>query len=120
MTANIKAVAGELDVPPELVPVIGPGAAALALPQPAGADKAVLDDLLSDALFGEVIDISELIPRVLSSSADASTLGTSAADTAGPTQPDLADGGGILVAGEATMLTILYDDGILASDGTIF
>ena len=118
MTANIKAVAGELDVPPELVPVIGPGAAALALPQPAGADKAVLDDLLSDALFGEVIDISELIPRVLSSSAG----------TAGPQLLDaettaaefgMHDGGDAAASPGHAAMTILYDDDMLALGGTI-
>ena len=82
--------------------------------------SAALGDLLADALFGEVIDISDLIPQVLSSSADAATPGTSAAGTAGPTQPGLTDSGDILAAaGEAAVLTILYDDGLLASDGTI-
>ena len=60
---------------PELVPVVEPGTLALAFPQPAVAgNEFALGDLLSDALFGEVIDISDLIPRVLSPPAEAGSL----------------------------------------------
>jgi hypothetical protein len=105
---------------PELVPVVEAEARSLALPQPvAGTCEVALGDILADALFGEVIDISDLIPRVLSSSADAATPGI--ANVAEPTQPGLNDGSDILAApNEATVLTILYDDGILTSDGSIF
>ena len=110
-------VSGDLSL--ELVPVVEAGAPVLALPQPEAGEVA-FGDLLSDALFGEVIDISDLIPQVLSSSADAAAPGTSAAGTAGPTQPGLTHSGDIpAAAGEAAVLTILYDDGLLASDGTI-
>ena len=81
--------------------------------------SAALGDLLADALFGEVIDISDLIPRVLSSSADAVTSGVSAVNVVEPMQSGLNDGDVLAAPGEATVLTILYDDGILASDGTI-
>ena len=45
-------------VEPELVPVFVSGAG---LPQPQASALVLPDDLLSEALFGEVIDISELI-----------------------------------------------------------
>ena len=119
MMADIKAV-GAMDILPELVPVVEVGAAALVMPQPAGVGEIALGDLLADALFGEVIDISDLIPRVLSSSADAATPGISAASSAGSMQSGLTDGGdNLAAAGEAMVLTILYDDDILTSGGTI-
>jgi hypothetical protein len=111
------------DPSPELVPVVEAGSMVLALLQTAcvaGAGEIALDGLLSDVLFGEVIDISDLIPRVLSPSDDAATPGISAASAAEPMQPGLNDGGDILAAaGEVAVLTILYDDGILVSDGMI-
>jgi len=98
---------------PELVPVVEPGTLALAFPQPAEAgNEFALGDLLSDALFGEVIDISDLIPRVLSPSADAPQ--PSAAEAAFSV-PDAGD----VLAGHAAALTILYDDDILASGSGI-
>jgi hypothetical protein len=105
-------------VEPELVPVFIPGKT-VGLPKPLQAAALALpDDLLSDALFGEVIDISDVIPRVMSPSADASTRGISTTSAAERMQPGLNDCGDILAApGEVTGLT--YDDGILASDGTI-
>jgi hypothetical protein len=101
----------------ELVPVVEPGALASALPQPEAGELA-LDGLLSDALFGEVIDISDLIPRVLSSWAEAATQPvTDAAGTGFGGQ----DAGEVAVAANqvAGVLTILYDDDILASGGAI-
>lgn len=105
------------DTSPELVPVVERGALALAFPQPtvAGSGQELeLGDLLADALFGEVIDISDLIPRVLSPSAEALAPQPTAAETVF-SMPDAGD----VLASHAAALTILYDDDILALDGTI-
>lgn len=72
---------------------------------------------LSDVLFGEVIDISDLIPRLQPASGDAVTPGFAAADAL--PEPGFVDGGDVLAATGHATLTILYDDDILASDGTI-
>ena len=102
---------------PELVPVVEPGTLALAFPHPAEAgNEFALGDLLSDALFGEVIDISDLIPRVLSPPAEAGSLPF--ADAIG-TGFGGQDAGEVAAAASQAALTILYDDDILASDGTI-
>jgi hypothetical protein len=105
---------------PELVPVVDVSAPAAALPQPAGAAAGdiALGDILSDTLFGEVIDISDLIPAL---SAEAAIPGLPEPTGAvGPGGIGLPDGGEFpatthLDAG----LSILYDEDILASDGTI-
>jgi hypothetical protein len=107
------------DLSPELVPVVEPGALALAFRQPAQAgDETALGDLLSDALFGEVIDISDLISRVLLFPAevalhpDADTSGTGfGGQDAGDFAAAASDG--------AAVLTILYDDDILTSGGSV-
>jgi hypothetical protein len=98
---------------PKLIPVFEAAAG-----QPQAQQVVVLsDDLLSDVLFGDVIDISDLIPQFLSPS-DETTRLHSTDFTAAPTVSST-DGGDVLApAGRAT-LTILYDDDILASDGTI-
>jgi hypothetical protein len=108
---------GVSDPSPELVPVIEPGVAAMALPPPAGAGEVAFDGLLSDALFGEVIDISDLIPNMLAPPADIAKPGVPATESVGMMELSSVDG--LAVAGHAAALTILYDDGILASDGTI-
>ena len=74
MTANIKAVAGELDVPPELVPVSS--SAGTAGPQ-------LLDAETTAAEFG------------------------------------MHDGGDAAASPGHAAMTILYDDDMLALDGTI-
>ena len=102
------------------MPVVEPGTLALALPLPADASSEIaLGDLLSDALFGEVIDISDLIPSVLSPSAEVA-VPQPVADVAG-IGLGVQDAGDVAVASsDATgVLTILYDDDILASDQTI-
>lgn len=105
------------DPSPELVPVVEPGTLALALPQPAGNEIA-LGDVLSDALFGEVIDISDLIPSVLSPSAEAGPQPVSDSAVTGFSAPHAGDVAA--AAGHAAgMLTILYDEDILASDRAI-
>ena len=106
----------------ELVLVAEPGTLSQLLQCSAGAEASgdiALGGLLSDALFGEVIDISDLIPRVLSSSADAVTSGVSAVNVVEPMQSGLNDGDVLAAPGEATVLTILYDDDMLALGGTI-
>jgi hypothetical protein len=115
--AKNEDMSGLVDSSPELVLVVEPGTLALAFPQPADVTRAemALDGLLSDALFGEVIDISDLIPRVLSSSAEAAAQPvTDAAGTGFGGQ----DAGEVAFAANhaAGVLTILYDDDILASD----
>jgi hypothetical protein len=109
MIADIEAV-GAMDALPELVPVAE--ADTLALP-PAGAPSVgdiELGDLLSDALFGEVIDISDLIPQVLTPTWASEIAPAEAAEVS------LAVGGEIPAATDHTAgLTILYDDDILAS-----
>jgi len=107
------------DPSPELVPVVEPGAPGLMLSQPADASgsELALGDLLSDALFGEVIDISDLIPR-LSPVAEAPAI--AAMETTAAAELGVADGSDLLAAsGHAAALTILYDDDILALDNTI-
>jgi hypothetical protein len=105
------------DPSPELVPVVEPGA--LALPQPTGpGNELALGDLLSDALFGEVIDISDLIPRMLSPSAETGELGP-LTDTTGTGFGGQGAGDDAGASGQASMLTILYDDNILAWDSPI-
>jgi hypothetical protein len=91
----------------------------LAFPPPAEAAVTgglLLGDILSDVLFGEVIDISDLIPRVLSAEMSASQLLVVETCIAG--EFGLQDGSDAL-ASYAAPLTILYDDDILALDGTI-
>ena len=107
------------DYSPELVPVIEPGALTLTLPQPAGAsgDELALGDLLSDALFGEVIDISDLVPRMLSQPTETAASLTLSIDPAAEAVPSL--GEALTLPSHAEALTILYDDDILASTGTI-
>ena len=106
-------------VDPELVPVFVSGAS---LPQ---APALVLpDDFLSETLFGEVIDISELIPRLLSPSAEAGDQPvTDAQLVADATGAGFGrqDAGDVAAAAShaAGVLTILDDDDILASDQTI-
>ena len=105
------------DLSPELVPVVEPGTLALTFPQPEGpGNKLEFGDILSDALFGEVIDISDLIPRVLSPSTE--TLASQL-----PVEAELHMPDGVDVLGAfghaASALTILYDDGILTSDGVV-
>ena len=103
----------------ELVPVVETGTSALDLPRPAeaGTDELALNGLLSDALFGEVIDISDLIPMVLSPSADAASPQSAAGAV------DIGFGGqeagDIAAAAGNGALTILYDEDILALGGTI-
>jgi len=112
-------LSGNGESSPELVPVVETGALALALPGAAEASPAelALGDLLSDALFGEVIDISDLIPRVLSPAMDAPPP-QSVADAA-ETGFFGQDAGDIAAAAGHGALTILYDDDIRALDGTI-
>jgi hypothetical protein len=96
------------DFSPELVPVFMSGAS---LPQP---EAPVLpDDLLAEALFGEVIDISDLLPQVLSPSAEAALLPPT--EAAGLSQGDDVPA----AVDHPAALTILYDDDILASGGAI-
>jgi hypothetical protein len=109
------------DFSPELVPVVEPGAAELiveATPTATG-DGHSLGGILSDALFGEVIDISDLIPR-LSPEAEASVPASLALDVAVAAEAGVADGGELLaVSGHAAALTIFYDDDLLASVSAI-
>ena len=99
----------------EIVPVLEPGALAFLQPAQAG-DEIALGDLLSDALFGEVIDISDLIPRVLLSSAEVQPVAeASGIGFGGRDAGDFA----AAVSHGAGALTILYDDDILALDGAI-
>lgn len=105
------------DLSPELVPVVEPGTAELIVePTPAAiVDGLALGDILSDALFGEVIDISDLIPR-LSPEAGANMPTSAAVDFAVAAEVGVADGVDLLTAsGHAAALTIFYDDDLLAS-----
>jgi hypothetical protein len=103
---------------PELVPVVEPDAAPLASPTLSGAgDDIAIGDLLSDALFGEVIDISDLIPRLQPGSGEALVPGFAAASAL--PEPGSIEAGDVLAVSGHAALTILYDDDILASDGTI-
>ena len=105
---------------PELVPVVESGAQGLPQAAGSGSDELVLGDLLADALFGEVIDISDLIPRMLSPSGAAETAAPGV-DVLGMPQSSLGAGEDVLVAvgHHGAALTILYDDDILVSDKTI-
>ena len=71
-------------------------------------------------LFGEVIDISELIPRTLSPSADTPPLLLPVVEAV-EAEFGALDAGDLAATSShaAGALTILYDDGILASDDAI-
>jgi len=102
---------------PELVPVVDAGSLQFMAPQaPATSGSLSLDGLLAEALFGEIIDISDLIPRVLSSQAAGSVAFPvdlfSAADTPMTGGTDM-----LMLTDHTGALAILYDDDILASDG---
>jgi hypothetical protein len=105
---------------PELVPVVGGQAVSLALVRPepgefASADDVAFGDLLSDALFGEIIDISDLIQQVMSPAAAASQL-----PPVEVTESSQVVGGDIpATTSHGLSLTILYDDDILASGHAI-
>jgi hypothetical protein len=105
---------------PELVPAPDLGSLILAdvgYAADASADDLSLGNLLSDVLFGEVIDISDLIPRL---SPEAAAPGIGAMEMAAATDPGVADGGDALAAPADTgVLTILYDDDLLASGGVV-
>ena len=78
---------------------------------------AELGDLLSDVLFGEVIDISDLVPRMLSPPTEtAASLALPVDPAAGPV-PSL--GEVLTLSSHTEALTILYDDDILASGSGI-
>ena len=107
------------DFSQELVPVIAPAALALAFPQPEGPGNDLeLGDLLADALFGEVIDISDMIPRLLSPSSETVLPHLPVVEAAELNIPDARD---VLAASShaADALTMLYDDDILVSEGVI-
>lgn len=113
---DTTAISGELT--PELAPVFEPGTPAFKPEAAAAGDDLGLGDILTDALFGEVIDISDLIPRALSPSsevfaAELPTVGTAAAMEFGMQE------GSDVFASHSAALTILYVDGILALDATI-
>lgn len=105
---------------PELVPINDFVTLTFADMQPqsiAPGDGPVLAGLIEDALFGEVIDISELIPRVLSPSAGAAP-GVAGAEQAAA-EFGTSDGSDAVVVDGHPALTILYDDDILALDSGI-
>ncbi|MEW9808519.1 hypothetical protein [Mesorhizobium marinum] len=105
------------DPRPELVPVVEPGAQG-PLPLPIGqGEEHGLGDLLSDALLGEVIDISDLIPRVFSPSQSTHYFPSVEPVVAGPGALDASDFA--VASGGAPALNILYDDDMLASDTAI-
>lgn len=77
---------------------------AAAVPVAKDGSASALEDLLSEVLFGEIIDISDLIPLVLSAASTEFR------------PPDTGDGP--LMSGQSAM-SILYDDDVLASGSTI-
>lgn len=89
---------------------------AMIAPNPA-VQPAELGDLLSDALFGEVIDISDLVPRMLSPPAETAASLALPVDLAAGAVPSL--GEVLTLPSHAEALTILYDDDILASSSGI-
>jgi hypothetical protein len=96
---------------PELVPVFVPGtdtSAAMPQGQPSWV-VAPMEDLLGDALFGDVIDISDLIPTMLSPSPGAAGL---AGEGASLEHLLMADGAGVAdaLAGAQALVTVLYDE----------
>ena len=113
MVGDIETPAKTSDQPQELVPVAGLGALSQALPPSTGAPpgELVLGDLLSDVLLGEVIDISDLIPQILSPAVSVSEITPVQAAQLGQV-----GGGDVATASDhAAALAILYDDDILAS-----
>jgi hypothetical protein len=112
---NLPDVSG--DSAPELLPVVVPGFD-LSLVPPQRPVVEPTEDLLADSLFGDVIDISDLIPRLSSPSAEVCSPEILLAETAGTAELMLADGGDALAMGHAAALTILYDDAILDLDKT--
>jgi hypothetical protein len=102
------------ELSPELVPAFARGSS---LPQLEQAAVVLSDDLLSDMLFGDVIDISELIPQLLTPSGE-----TAGLNSTGPTAPPIiasTDSDDVLAGPGLATLTILYDDDILAPGGSI-
>jgi hypothetical protein len=98
---------------PELVPVFAPDPA----PQPGAVAEGLPVEILPDILLGEVIDISDLIPQLGYSLAGTPALplaGLLDAAASSSTAADIS-----FEADHAAALTILYDDDILASGGTI-
>jgi hypothetical protein len=75
-----------------------------------------LDGLLSEVLFGEIIDISDLVPLVLSSAADTANSEVLSATSTEFRPPD--NGDVLLVSGQSAM-SILYDDGILSAENVV-
>jgi hypothetical protein len=121
MAENSKSGVEPGDFSPELVPVVELGTAELIIePTPTAiVDGLVLGDLLSDALFGEVIDISDLIPR-LSSEAEANVPAGLALEVTAASEAGVTGGADLLAAsGHAAALTIFYDDDLLASASAI-
>lgn len=84
---------------------------------PNAVQPAELGGLLADALFGEVIDISDLIPRMLSPPAEMAASLALPVDPAAEAVPSL--GEVLALSSHAEALTILYDDDILASGSGI-
>ena len=107
----------------ELVPVNDFATLTFADMQPQVASSSggpALAGLLEDVLFGEVIDISELIPSVLSHLVEVSPPVVS-----GTEQIVLAELGppegteSLLATDHGVAMSILYDDNILDASGTI-
>lgn len=70
-----------------------------------------------DILFGEVIDISDLIARL---SPEVAAAGIGAMEMPATVDPGVGEGSAALASPEHTgVLTILYDDDILASGGGV-
>ena len=103
----------------ELVPVLEPNAVP-ALPHPVQTvpgSPAELADLLSDALFGEVIDISDLVPRMLSSPTETPAALSVPVDAATEAASSFDQVAAMSVHVET--LTILYDDDMQISGSDI-
>lgn len=90
-------------------------AVGLAVPAP---DPVVQPVEVGDLLFGEVIDISDLLPSVLSIGKDAPTPAVPVPEAAAPAGVDRIDTAYASTAADhAPTLSIFYDDDLLASDG---
>lgn len=102
------------DLLPGILRVVEPDVLGLMLAQPADASGSEL--AFGNFLFREVIDISDLIPLMLSLLAEATAPTLPAASASATSEFSLADGGDVPAGTRRAMtLTIFYDDDKLTS-----
>lgn len=93
---------------------------ALPLPTVGTTDAMPLDTVLSEALFGEVIDISDLIPQFWSNEGHEGTApATSPESLASATDLSWENSADLAIPHDHAVLNILYDDGDLTGGNAL-